>query len=104
MVEYRRAVLGSDIRPLPIDLRRFMKGEEFLKQSRVAHSLWIKYNLDGFCMPGSVRAHILISWTLKMASNIADSGLEDSFHPVEFRLNTPEASCRESRFLCIHDP
>lgn len=99
-VEDRRAVLGSVVRPLAVELGGVVRhAEEHFQQFQVTDLRRIEADLHGFRMPRVSPAHLLVSRGCRAAPGIAGHHFRHALDVFEHRIHTPEAASGEHRRL-----
>src|SRR5687768_18366053 len=99
MVEDRRAVLRSDIVPLPIGRRRVVNREKNAQQLAKPDHGRVERDPHDLRMTGVAVADLLVRRIDHLAAGIARFDGLDPLQAVEYRLETPEASSTEGRDL-----
>ena len=62
MIKNHRAILRSEVRTLPIQLRRIMLREKCFEQMLITHTRRIERDLQNFRVAGSIGADIVVAW------------------------------------------
>src|SRR5215813_8444186 len=75
---------------------------EDIEQLLIRDLLWIKLNLNGFCMSGSIRTYILVSWVGERAALITNCRRDHTLRLAKRLLDAPKTSCCKRCFLCRH--
>ena len=104
-VEDRRAVLGSHVGTLAVQLRRVVDhAEEDLEQGRVRDLRGIEGDLDRLGVPGGPAAHRLVLGRAGRAARVSRYRSRDPLYSLEDPLDPPEASAREDGRLLGRRP
>src|SRR4029078_2478410 len=92
----RRTIAPSDVRSLPVDLRRVMSdGEIDLEELGVADLRRIVGDPDRLGMASAFRAHRIITGILRRAAGISGDDVGYAAHMLEDAFHAPEAAARE---------
>src|SRR5690606_138667 len=94
-VEDRGAVLGSDIRTLPVLDGRIVVFPENSQEVPVRNAGRIIGHLDGLRMPGGPGTHLFVRRVLRRAAAVADEDVGNAGHGPESAFHAPEAPSRE---------
>ena len=91
-----RAILGSRVRSLAVQLRRIMShGEIDLQDAAVTDLAGIEGDLHRFSMVRRAAAHPLVVRRLLVAAAVARDGVADALDMLKHALHAPEAAAGE---------
>jgi hypothetical protein len=95
MIKYRRAILFTEIWPLPVYLGWIMAFPEDLEKITIAYAKRIKGNLYRFSMTGIVTADITIIRAISMPSTVTNPSRNNPRQNHESVFHTPETTGRK---------
>jgi hypothetical protein len=89
--EDRRTILGTGVRPLPVEFGRIMGDREIdLQEAAIGDLPWIEGDLDGFRMRGRARAYRFVLRRLLSASGITGHGIAHAPDVLIDALHAPK--------------
>src|ERR1700722_14198774 len=92
MIEYRGAILGSDILPLAIEGRRVVRREKDFEYLAIGCHGRIKGNLKHFGMTRRASAYLFVARVSHSAAGITRDHRAHALQLLEHRLHAPEAA------------
>jgi len=104
VVEDDRAVLGANVRPLPVRRRRVVVVPEYVEQFFIRNLGRIVLDLDCFGMPGSIRANVFVGRVFQSSSRISHRGRGDALRLAERLFHSPETAGGKGRHFHFDTP